>query len=60
MILTDWQTDESVGRGPYAAPLFVARRQMGDTIAWADENVAMRPKLYLFPDDTRPFVAIFE
>jgi hypothetical protein len=27
-----------------------ARWQLGDTIAWADEDVAMRPKLYLFPD----------
>jgi hypothetical protein len=35
----------------------VARWQMGNTIAWADEDVAMRPKLYLFPDDKRPFVA---
>jgi hypothetical protein len=35
----------------------VARWQMGDTIAWADEDVAMRPKLYLFPDDKRPFAA---
>jgi hypothetical protein len=35
----------------------VARWQMGDTIAWADEDVAMRAKLYLFPDDKRPFAA---
>ena len=35
----------------------VAHWQMGDTIAWADEDVAIRPKLYLFPDDKRPFVA---
>ena len=32
----------------------VTRWQAGDTIAWADEDVAMRPKLYLFPDDKRP------
>ena len=35
----------------------VARWQTGDTIAWADEAVIMRPKLYVFPDDRRPFVA---
>ena len=34
-----------------------ARWQTGDTIAWADESVLMRPKLYVFPDDRRPFVA---
>jgi len=35
----------------------VARWQVGDTVAWADEAVAMRAKLYVFPDDKRPFVA---
>jgi hypothetical protein len=30
----------------------VARWQNGDTISWADEAVAMRPQLYLFPDDS--------
>ena len=34
-----------------------ARWQTGDTIAWADEALIMRPKLYVFPDDRRPFVA---
>jgi len=29
----------------------VARWLKGDTIAWADEAVVMRPQLYLFPDD---------
>jgi nuclease S1 len=32
----------------------VARLQAGDTIAWADEDVAMRPALYVFPDDKPP------
>ena len=32
----------------------VARWQMGDTIAWADEDVVMRPALYIFPDDKPP------
>lgn len=35
----------------------VARWQAGDAIAWADEAVSMRAKLYVFPDDKRPFVA---
>ncbi|HYL77909.1 MAG TPA: S1/P1 nuclease [Bryobacteraceae bacterium] len=39
----------------HASEAEVARWQKGDTIAWADENVAMRSKLYLFPDDQRPF-----
>ena len=30
----------------------VARWQNGDTISWADEAVAMRPQLYIFPDDS--------
>jgi hypothetical protein len=34
----------------------VARWQTGDTITWADEAVKMRPQLYMFPDDRRPFV----
>ena len=34
-----------------------ARWRTGDTIAWADEAVIMRPKLYVLPDDRRPFVA---
>ena len=33
----------------------VARWQMGDTIAWADEALAMRSALYAFPDDKPPF-----
>jgi hypothetical protein len=32
----------------------VARLQTGDPIAWADEDVAMRPALYVFPDDKPP------
>lgn len=32
----------------------VAHWQMGDTIAWADEAVAMRAALYIFPDDKAP------
>ena len=32
----------------------VTRWQAGDTIAWADEAVAMRPALYVFPDDKKP------
>lgn len=30
------------------------RLQAGDPIAWADEDVAMRPALYVFPDDKPP------
>jgi hypothetical protein len=30
----------------------VTRWQTGDTISYADEAVAMRPKLYVFPDDS--------
>jgi len=33
----------------------VARWQAGDVVAWADEAIAMRAKLYLFVDDRRPF-----
>jgi len=33
----------------------VARWQTGDVIAWADEAVAMRARLYAFVDDRRPF-----
>jgi hypothetical protein len=29
-----------------------ARWLGGDTVSWADEAVAMRPKLYVFPDDS--------
>jgi len=29
-----------------------ARWLNGDTISWADEAVAMRPQLYVFPDDS--------
>jgi hypothetical protein len=29
-----------------------ARWLKGDTISWADEAVAMRPQLYIFPDDS--------
>jgi len=32
----------------------VAHWQKGDTIAWADEDVAMRPMLYIFPDERTP------
>lgn len=31
-----------------------ARLETGDTIAWADEDVAMRHALYVFPDDKPP------
>jgi hypothetical protein len=32
----------------------VARWQTGDAVAWADEDVAMRSALYIFPDDSKP------
>jgi hypothetical protein len=41
----------------HASATEVARWQAGDTAAWADEDVAMRPELYIFPDDKRPFAA---
>jgi hypothetical protein len=34
----------------------IARWQTGDTIAWADESVAMRSTLYVFPDDLPPII----
>jgi hypothetical protein len=36
----------------HASEADVSRWQGGDTISWADEAVAMRPELYLFPDDS--------
>ena len=38
----------------------VTRWQAGDTISYADEAVAMRPKLYVFPDDKVGTPAIHE
>ncbi len=38
----------------HASEAEVARLQAGDAIAWADEDVAMRPALYVFPDDKPP------
>jgi len=35
----------------HASAADVVRLQGGDVIAWADEDVAMRPELYIFPDD---------
>ena len=32
----------------------VAQWQSGDLVAWADENVAMRPLLYSYPDEKSP------
>jgi hypothetical protein len=32
----------------------VARWQTGDAVAWADEDVAMRSALYIFPDHPKP------
>jgi len=35
----------------HASEADASRWVTGDTIAYADEAVAMRPKLYMFPDD---------
>ncbi len=35
----------------HASEADAARWQTGNTTAWADENVAMRAQLYIFPDD---------
>jgi hypothetical protein len=45
---------EYAGFLDHASDAEVARLQTGDTIAWADEDVAMRPALYIFPDDKPP------
>jgi S1/P1 Nuclease len=45
---------EYAGFLDHASEAEVARLQAGDTIAWADEDVAMRPALYVFPDDKPP------
>jgi hypothetical protein len=37
----------------HASEADASRWVTGDTISWADEAVAMRPKLYVFPDDPK-------
>ena len=41
----------------HASEADTKRWQAGDTIAWADEAVAMRPKLYVFPDKSKRPIA---
>ena len=36
----------------HASEADATRWVTGDTISWADEAVAMRPKLYVFPDES--------